>query len=215
MDPFDRSFVDIRITHPNCPSNENKSLEAILLQHEKEKKDSYQERVTQVEKRSFTPLVFLPSGGRSWEWIKFLNKLGELIANKEKYTDVICHWRTKIRFAHLKATLVALHGFIGKSKGNGIELKEISFNLFAQIHTRYLKFRSPQIHYTSTGTLNLLIFCVYFFVLFCVNSFLSMMCVCLLHDASVLSMIFTYMVQYLFLLILAHTIMTISICEVF
>ena len=36
--PFDRSFVDIEIMHPNCPANENKSLETILLQHKKEKK---------------------------------------------------------------------------------------------------------------------------------------------------------------------------------
>ena len=135
--PFDRSFVDIRITHPNCPSNENKSLETILLQHEKEKKDSYQERVTQVEKGNFTPLVFLTSGGMSRECTKFLNRLGELIANKrkEKYADVIHHLRTKIRFALLKATLVALHGFRGKSKSNGIDLKEISFNLIPHMHT--------------------------------------------------------------------------------
>ena len=95
--PFDRSFVDIRIMHPNCPSNENKSLETILLQHEKEKKDFYQERVTQVEKGKFT-LVFLTSGGMSQECTKSLNRLGELIANKrkQKYTDVIRHLRTKI-----------------------------------------------------------------------------------------------------------------------
>ena len=111
------SFVDIEIMHPNCPANENKSLETILLQHEKEKKDSHQERVTQVEKRSFIPLVFLTSG-MSLECIKFLNRPGEMIANKEKYADVIRHLRTKIQFALLKAMLVDLHGFRGKSKGN-------------------------------------------------------------------------------------------------
>ena len=73
----------------------------------------------------------------SRECTKFLNQLGELIANKrkEQYADVIRHLRTKIRFALLKAMLVALHGFRGKSKSDGIDLKEISFNLIPHMHT--------------------------------------------------------------------------------
>ena len=34
----ERTFLDIRITHPNCPTYANKSIDQIYSQHEKEKK---------------------------------------------------------------------------------------------------------------------------------------------------------------------------------
>ena len=193
--PFDRSFADIRITLPNCPANESKSLKIILLQLEKEKKDSYQERVTQVDEGTFTPLVFLISGGMSRECTKFLNRLSKQIANKrkEKYADVICHLRTKIRFALLKAMLVALRGFGRqvKKQWNQVE-RNLLFNRIPHMHT--YKFRPPQsqIHYISTVLQIYSFFVCFFFVLFTAFLLLNMMCVCLLHNASVLSTIFTY-----------------------
>ena len=36
--PFDRTFIDIRVTHPNCRSNRDKTLQQIYEEHETEKK---------------------------------------------------------------------------------------------------------------------------------------------------------------------------------
>ena len=47
---FERSFFDIRVTHPNCASNEFKDLKQIYSDQEKVKKDAHEERVVQAEK---------------------------------------------------------------------------------------------------------------------------------------------------------------------
>ena len=69
-----------------------------------------------------------------------LNKhLAEKIAKKrgEKYGYVINHVRTRLRFALLKATLIAVRGVRGHGKGTAEELDmdEISFNLIPREDT--------------------------------------------------------------------------------
>ena len=65
-----------------------------------------------MEKATFTPAVFLTSGGMSNECKQFVIKLADLIARKrkERYCDMIRHARTRIRFAMLRTTLIALRG---------------------------------------------------------------------------------------------------------
>ena len=55
---YERTFVDIRVTHPTANTNMTKSLEAVYISQEKEKKRAYNRRVIDVEKGTFTPLVF-------------------------------------------------------------------------------------------------------------------------------------------------------------
>ena len=65
--PSDLTFVDVRVTHPNAPSNRNKSLEQIYKENEEEKKRMYNDRIMNIERGTFTPLIFLTSGGMSKE----------------------------------------------------------------------------------------------------------------------------------------------------
>ena len=58
----EKTFFDIRVTHPNDESNLSKSLEAIYKTNENQKKRHYNDRVLNVEKASFTPLVFSTTG---------------------------------------------------------------------------------------------------------------------------------------------------------
>ena len=44
---FERSFYDVRVTHPNCPSNAYNTLPQLYKQHEDEKKIAYGDRVLQ------------------------------------------------------------------------------------------------------------------------------------------------------------------------
>ena len=101
--PFDKTFLDIRVSHPNCLSNRTKTLQEVYEKNEKEKKDEYLERVLNVEKGTFTPAVFLASGGMSTECKRFINRVADLIARKrkERYCDMVRHVRTRIKFAML------------------------------------------------------------------------------------------------------------------
>ena len=55
--PYEKTFLDIRVMHPNSPSYMDKPIEQVFLTHENEKKNHYLERVLQIEKGSFTPIV--------------------------------------------------------------------------------------------------------------------------------------------------------------
>ena len=131
--PFDKTFLDIRVSHPNCLSNRTKTLQEVYEENEKEKKDEYLERVLNVEKATFTPAVFLTTGGMSKECKRFVNRVADLIARKrkERYCDVVRHVRTRIRFAMLRTTLIALRGYRGKKMDSKYEkpLSEVSYNL--------------------------------------------------------------------------------------
>ena len=132
----EKTFFDVRVTHPNSESNKEKSLEQIYKQHEAEKKRSYNDRIIQVEKASFVPLVFTTTGGFSPECERLNKKLADKIANKrnESYASVIKHIRTRLRFALLRSTLVALRGTRGKidQRLGGEDLEHVSFNLIPE-----------------------------------------------------------------------------------
>ena len=76
----EKTFFDIRVTHPNAASNMMKSLETIYKQNENQKKRFYNERIMQVEKASFTPLVFMTTGGMRKEYALFNKRLASMIA---------------------------------------------------------------------------------------------------------------------------------------
>ena len=66
------------------------------------------------------------------ECSRFNKRLAELIAEKrtEKYNEVVEHVRTSLRFALLRATLVAVRGIRGRDSSEGCdELDEISYNI--------------------------------------------------------------------------------------
>jgi len=63
----EKTFFDIRITHPTSQSYSAKSLAEIYQPHEKEKKDKHNHRVIHTDKPSCNPLVFTTSGGMATE----------------------------------------------------------------------------------------------------------------------------------------------------
>ena len=130
--PFERTFFDVRVTHPNCDSNKYKSLEKAYKAHEREKKECYEERVLVSEKGSFVPLVFTTSGGCGPLCTTFIQRLASKIAvdQEEAVSHVVNHIRTQIRFALLRCTLIALRGIRGpNTKTLYTSVNDISFNL--------------------------------------------------------------------------------------
>ena len=133
-----RTFFDIRITHPGAASNKDKSLEQLYRQHEEQKKNLYNERILQIEKSSFSPLVFTTSGGMAPECRSVNKKLASMIAQKrkEEYSKVISHIRTRLRFALLRSSLAAIRGERGRRNHQKIdELSDIQFGLIPELNT--------------------------------------------------------------------------------
>ena len=96
----------------------------------------YNDRVLQVEKSSFVPLVYTTSGGMGPQCSAVHKRLANLIADRrnEKYVDVISHLRTRLRFALLRSILTAVRGNRGK-KMYEHDLSNLSFNLIPQMST--------------------------------------------------------------------------------
>ena len=128
---YDRSFVDIRVTHPNCLSNSGKSLQEIYEKHEKEKKEFYESRVIHVERENFTPLVFTTSGGMAPACQRFFKRVATMIADKkgQTYQHVVSYVRTRLRFAMLRSTLIAIRGFKGRVQNKELSVDEVDFNI--------------------------------------------------------------------------------------
>ena len=116
--------------HPNSPSYVNKPIEDVYTSHEQEKKRNYSERVLQVERGSFTPIVGSTFGGWGKEADRHHKRIATLIAIKknEEYSDVISYIRTRLRFSLLKSILTAVRGVRGKSR-TADPVSSISFNL--------------------------------------------------------------------------------------
>ena len=57
------AFFDVRVCHPNVDSYRDLTPKQIFKQHENEKKRQYAERVMEIEQGTFTPLVFMTTGG--------------------------------------------------------------------------------------------------------------------------------------------------------
>ena len=133
--PMERTFLDVRVVHPNCPSHKRKKIEKIYEENEKEKKAAYNQRIIQVEKASFTPLVFTTSGGMGPECTKFHKKIAQLISikTKEDYSQVMNHLRTRLRFTLLRSTLIALRGERGRVKKPTGSITELNFNMLPEM----------------------------------------------------------------------------------
>ena len=105
--PMEKTFIDVRIFHPNAPTYVSKDLSQVYKTHEREKKRDYNYRIIQVENASFSPIVMSTFGGMGDETARFHNRLAKLIADKrnESYPHVINYIRTRVRFSLLKSVL--------------------------------------------------------------------------------------------------------------
>ena len=113
---FERTFYDVRVSHPYAKSNVTVSLKDLYSKNEKEKRDLYEERVIQAEKGSFEPLVFLTTGGTGPSCTKVIKRIAGKIAGRrgEEYSHVIGFMRGRLRFALLRSVLISIRGVRGK-----------------------------------------------------------------------------------------------------
>ncbi|KAL5268710.1 hypothetical protein ACHWQZ_G002528 [Mnemiopsis leidyi] len=110
---LDKTFIDVRVLHPNSQSNLEKPLLSMYRCHEEEKKTKYLQRIIQVEKANFSPFVMSTTGGIAPEATAFLKKLAQKLSAKlnRSYPNIMGYLRRKLRFELLKTTLMAVRGF--------------------------------------------------------------------------------------------------------
>ena len=132
---LDRTFIDIRVLHPQAQSNSrHKTLKQMYRAHEEQKKKQYNARVLQVEKATFSPIVFSRTGGMGDEATLFYKKLAKKTSKKtgQELCDVTCYMRRRLRFELLKTCLISLRGYRGKPKEvnkKADEMEDLDLNL--------------------------------------------------------------------------------------
>ena len=107
-----RAFFDIRVFDPVAPSHAKQSLEAAHSTQEKDKCRLYEERILQVERASFTPLVFTIAGGMSKCTKKFFSRLVDMLAEKRfQPRSIVASWvRCRVSFSLLRSAVRCLRG---------------------------------------------------------------------------------------------------------
>ncbi len=73
------------------------------------------DRVIQVEKATFTPVVFSTSGAMGDDADKLYKKIAKDLSarNKNTYSDTIRYIRQRLAFCLLKTTIISLRGYRG------------------------------------------------------------------------------------------------------
>ena len=78
------AFFDVRVCHPNADAYKNLTPEQIYKLHENDKKRLYLSRVLEVERGTFTPMVFTTTGAMSGECQRYHSRLAELLVVKKQ-----------------------------------------------------------------------------------------------------------------------------------
>ena len=102
--------------------------------HEHLKKRAYNARVLEVEKGTFTPLVFSTTGGMGTEAENFVKQLAMKMTMKDQssdYSNNMSFVRRRLRFDLLRTTLIAIRGFRGKLRSTAVaqRIKELDLDM--------------------------------------------------------------------------------------
>ena len=108
--PLQLAFFDVRVTNPLAPSYVSTPLQQHLRNPESDKKMAYGRRVVEIEKASFTPLVFTVAGACGKECDVFLKRLSADIAHRtnEHQSVVMAYIRTRLSYTLLHANTISL-----------------------------------------------------------------------------------------------------------
>ena len=113
------AFFDVRVFYPFASSYQNSQLASVYKQHESKKRLEYGRRVREVERGTFTPLVFTTGGGMAGEATIFFKRLASLLSEKrnEPYSITMGWLRCVISFSLLKSSIRSVRGTRKKLHG--------------------------------------------------------------------------------------------------
>ena len=106
------AYMDVRVFHPDAPSYAAKPLEKLLAEHERRKKSEYAERIINVDRGTFTPLIFTTAGCCAPECSRFIKRLCGLLSRgeKKKYAEMTTYVRCRLAFALLRSAIMCIRG---------------------------------------------------------------------------------------------------------
>ena len=121
--PLNRAFLDIKVFNPLASSNATQDLQQVYRRHEQEKKAQYNDRVMEIEKGTFTPVIFSCSGGASKEANRLLKAIAQKLAEKrsEAYSTSISFIRRRISFDLVRTCVISFRGDRGCKRDLAIE----------------------------------------------------------------------------------------------
>ena len=107
---FQKAFLDVRVFNPSAQSNRHGSLAVVYRRHELEKKRQYEQRVRDVERASFTPLVMSTMGGMGKAASTFYKRLTSMLSEKRDISyEKTMNWiRCRLSFALLRASIMSI-----------------------------------------------------------------------------------------------------------
>ena len=110
--PLNRAFFDIRVCNPMAQSNYGKEIQTMYKDHENAKKREYNSRIIQIEKGSFTPVVFSCTGGAGGEASRFIQKLAMKWSRKkgEEYSKSVSFLRKRYCFDLIRTCVLSFRG---------------------------------------------------------------------------------------------------------
>ncbi len=103
----EKTFIDVRVFNPHAPTNKNSSISNCYRKHENEKKRVYEERITNIEQSSFTPLILSATGGMAKQSTIFYKWLASLVAEKwdQLYSSTLYWLRVRLSFSLLRSAI--------------------------------------------------------------------------------------------------------------
>ena len=119
---YHRSFFDVCVFNDLADSNQSSSLAATFCKHEGVKRRAYEERVREVERGSFTPLVLSSSGGMGKAATVMYCRLANLLSDRwnSPYSLIMGWLRCSLGFSLLRSSLMCLRGSRSSSGSPGV-----------------------------------------------------------------------------------------------
>ena len=109
---FERTFFDVRVFNPSAQSNCATPISSTYRKHENEKRRHYEERILQVERASFSPLVLSATGGMAPVATTFYCRIASMLSEKQHtpYSKTMQWIRCKLSFGLLRSTILCIRG---------------------------------------------------------------------------------------------------------
>ena len=106
------SYFDVKVFHADAPSYKSKSPTSLFELHERRKRLEYEERIVNVDRGSFTPLVFTTTGAAGPMAERFLQRLAGKLTEKDgsKYSVTMAWLRCRLSFALLRSASLCVRG---------------------------------------------------------------------------------------------------------
>ena len=107
-----QAYFDVRVFNPLAASNRQTSISTCFRSRDREKRRAYEQRVCEIERGSFTPLIFSALGGISRATEITYKRLASLLTTKKDkhYNAVISLIRCRLNFSLLRSAIMCIQG---------------------------------------------------------------------------------------------------------